>query len=69
MLQTRNHLALFYTNHRCTKVIKSYPHVQTNIFTSSDGFGKVAHRDQKAGTKWWTVDIDARVKRQNLTGK
>ena len=40
-----------------------------NIFTSSDGFGKMAHRAQKAETKWWTVDIDARLKWQNLTGK
>ena len=29
----------------------------------------MAHRAQKAETKWWTVDIDARVKRQNLTGE
>jgi hypothetical protein len=69
MLQTRNHLALFYTNHRCTKVIKPYPHVQTNIFTSSDRFGNMGHRAQKADTKWWAVDTYARVKRQNLTGK
>ena len=69
MLQTRNHLALFYTNHRSTKVIKPYPHVQTNIFTSSYRFGTMAHRAQKAEPKWWTVGIHARVKRQNLTGK
>ena len=29
----------------------------------------MAHRAQKAETKWWTDDIDALVKRQNLTGK
>ena len=62
-------LALFYTNHCFTKAIKPYPHVQTNIFTSSDRFDKMEHRTQKAETKWWTVDDYAREKRQNLTGK
>ena len=70
MLHTLNYLApIFYSNHRFTKVIKPYPHVHTNIFTSSDGFGKVTHRAQKAETKWCTVDIYARVTWQNLTGK
>ena len=62
-------LGLFYTNRRCKKVIKPYPHVQTNIFTSPYRFVNVDHRAQKADTKWWTVDTYARVKRQNLTGK
>ena len=40
-----------------------------NIFTSSNGFVKVEHSIQKALIKGWTIDNDAPLKRQTLTGK
>ena len=40
-----------------------------NIFTSSNGFVKVARRPHKPVVKWWTVDNDAPAKQQNLEGK